>query len=227
METTPVAERREQRGGWRLLLRALRPRDKRFFVAFDQHAAICVEGMRGLRQLLADVRDPDGRVRDIEALEKRGDAIVDEVRHGLRRSLFPPFSRVTVHALINDLDDILDLIEDAAQSVHLYHITLVTPEALRLADLGIESALKLQGAIGQLARLDSAPTVLTLCSEVDQLEAQADHVMRSAMARLFRDEADARQLVKLKAIYELLEELTDRCKDVANEVSALILGRRA
>lgn len=216
-------ERREQRGYWRRLLRALRPRDARFFAAFDQHAAVCVEAMRELKLLLANVRDPEGRVRAIEALEKRGDAVVDEVRTGLRGSLFPPFSRVTVHELINRLDDILDLIEDAAQSVHLYNITQLTPEALRLADLGVDSALKLQVAIGQLARMDSPPAILGLCAEVDDLEAQADHVMRAAMSRLFRDEPDARQLVKLKAIYELLETLTDRCKDVANDIEALVL----
>jgi uncharacterized protein Yka (UPF0111/DUF47 family) len=55
------------------------------------------------------------------------------------------------------------------------------------------------------------------------LEAQADHVMRAAMARLFRDEADARELVKLKAVYELLEGLTDRCKDAAHRIESLVL----
>jgi predicted phosphate transport protein (TIGR00153 family) len=218
-----VAEPREPRSLWRRIRYALRPRERRFFAAFDQHAALCVDGMRALKQLLADVRDPDGRVREIEAIEKRGDAVEDSVRSALRRSLFPPFARVAVHDLINRLDDVLDLIEDAAQSVHLYHITQVTPEAIRLTELGLDSALKLQAAIAQLARMDNSRAILALCAEVDALEAQADHVMRSAMSKLFREETDARQLVKLKAIYELLEELTDRCKDVASDVQALVL----
>ena len=65
--------------------------------------------------------------------------------------------------------------------------------------------------------------LLALCEEVDAFEAQADHVFRSAMAKLFREEPDTRQLVKLRAIYELLEELTDKCKDAAAEVQALAL----
>jgi hypothetical protein len=65
--------------------------------------------------------------------------------------------------------------------------------------------------------------VLALCEEVDRHEAQADHVYRSAMSKLFREEPDTRQLVKLKAIYELLEELTDKCKDAAAEVQSLAL----
>jgi len=218
-----LPEQRERRSLWRRFLRALRPRERRFFLAFDEHAALCVDGMRALTQLLADVRDPDGRVREIEAIEKRGDAVEDEVRSALQRSLFPPFTRVAVHELINRLDDLLDMVEDIAQSVHLYHITRVTPEALRLAELGLQSGQKLQLAVAQLARMDSPRAILALCAEVDALEAQADHVMRAAMSKLFREEADPHQLVKLKAIYELLEELTDKCKAVANDVQALVL----
>ena len=73
--------------------------------------------------------------------------------------------------------------------------------------------------MAQLAQIESPRSILALCTEVDLLEAQADHVMRAAMARLFREENDASQLVKLKAIYELLESLTARCKDVANAVA--------
>jgi len=63
-----------------------------------------------------------------------------------------------------------------------------------------------------------------LCAHIDDLEAQADHVLRSAMSRLFRDEPDARELIKLRAVYEVLEQLTDVCKDVAAEMEAIVLG---
>lgn len=207
----------------RSLLRRLVPHDRRFYPLFEQQAALCVEGVEALEQLLADVRDPGGRVRDIEAIEKRADGVVDETMALLRRSLLPPFPRAAIHGLINRLDDVLDLTEDAAQSLHLYHVTAVTADAQRLAGLGVESARKLQQAVAALCRTDDPRQALSLCEEVDQLEAQADHVMRAAMSRLFREEQDARQLVKLRAIYELLEELTDKCKHAAADVEALAL----
>ena len=218
-----VAEGRERRTLMRRLRWLLRPRDRRFYELFDRHVASCVDGLRALAALLADVNDPDGRVRDIEAIEKGADRVVDEVRQLLGRSWFPPFARTIVYDLINRLDDILDLAEDAAQSLHLYHVTRVTPEAVRLAELAVASAEKLQSAVAQLTHLESPRSILALCAEVDLLEAQADHVMRSAMARLFREESDASQLLKLKAIYELLESLTDRCKDVGNALEAIVL----
>jgi len=218
-----VPERSERRRPFRSVLRRLIPRDSRFYPLFRTQAGLCVDGVEALAQLLADVRDPGGRVRDIEAIEKRADGVVGETLNLLRRSLLPPFPRGAIHGLINRLDDVLDLTEDAAQSLHLYHVTVVTADAQRLADLGVQAARKLQQAVDALCSTDDPRNALALCDEVDELEAQADHVMRAAMSRLFREEQDLRQLVKLRSIYELLEELTDKCKHAAADVEALAL----
>ena len=71
--------------------------------------------------------------------------------------------------------------------------------------------------------MDHAREILAICSEIDKLESDADHVMRAAMSKLFREEPDVRNLIKLKAIYELLETVTDRCEDVANIVEGIIV----
>ena len=219
--TAQFVERSERRRPVRSVLRRLIPRDRRFAPLFRTQAGLCVEGVQALAQLLADVSDPGGRVRDIEAIEKRADRVVDETLALLRRSLLPPFPRAAIHGLINRLDDVLDLAEDAAQSLHLYHVTAVTADAQRLADLAVQATQKLQQAVDALCSTDDPRQALALCDEVDQLEAQADHVMRAAMSRLFREEQDARQLMKLRSIYELLEELTDKCKHAAADVEAL------
>jgi uncharacterized protein Yka (UPF0111/DUF47 family) len=96
------------------VLRRLVPRDRRFYALFDRHAELCVEGVTALAKLLSEVRDPNGRVREIEAIEKRADTVVDDTLALVRRSLLPPFPRRSIHALINRLDDILDLTEDAS-----------------------------------------------------------------------------------------------------------------
>lgn len=218
-----VSERSERSRPLRNVLRRLVPRDRRFFVLFNRHAELCVEGVAALARLLADVRDPGGLVREIEAIEKRADEVVFETLALLERSLLPPFPREAIHTLINRLDDVTDLTEDVAQSLHLYYVTTLTPEAHRLADLALQGTRALQAAVARLQSTDAPQSTLALCDEVDQLEAQADHVMRAAMSKLFREEPDTRQLVKLRAIYELLEELTDKCKHAAAEVQALAL----
>jgi uncharacterized protein Yka (UPF0111/DUF47 family) len=223
MTTRFAPERREQRRPIVAAVRRLVRRERRFFPLFDRHAELCVEGLAALAELLADVRDPHGRVRAIEAIEKRADDVVAETLALLGRVWLPPFPRPAIHALVSRLDDILDLVEDVAQSLHYYHVTSTTPEARRLAELAVQAARSLQRAVAALAPDGDPRTVLALTEEVNALEAQADHVYRAAMAKLFREEPDTRQLVKLKAIYALLEELTDKCKNAAAEAQAIAL----
>jgi uncharacterized protein len=61
------------------------------------------------------------------------------------------------------------------------------------------------------------------CNDIDRLESEADHVMRGAIARLFRDEPDVKELIKLRTVYEHLETVTDRCEDVANIIQGIVL----
>ena len=121
------------------------------------------------------------------------------------------------------MDDILDLMEDAAQTVSLYDLKAVTPEAKRLAELCLACCEKVQQAVAMLHNMDNSQKIVAICEEIDRLESDADHVMRAAMSKLFRDEPDVRNLIKLKAIYEILETVTDRCEDVANIIEGIIV----
>jgi uncharacterized protein len=83
-----------------------------------------------------------------------------------------------------------------------------------------------QEAVGFLSKLsdhDTAAAALKTCEEIDKLESDADRVMRAALSKLFREEPDVREVIKLKAIYELLETITDKCEDVANVVEGIVL----
>ena len=75
----------------------------------------------------------------------------------------------------------------------------------------------------QIGKADVAEAALKTCEEIDKLESDADRVMRSAMSRLFREQHDVRELIKLKTIYEQLEAITDRCEDVANLIEGVVL----
>jgi uncharacterized protein Yka (UPF0111/DUF47 family) len=121
------------------------------------------------------------------------------------------------------MDDILDLIEDSAQLMFLYDVKVPTPEAKKLADICVACCDKVKTAVALLASMDNAAAILTICGDIDRLESEADHVMRSAIARLFRDEPDVRELIKLRSVYEHLETVTDRCEDVANIIQGIVL----
>jgi uncharacterized protein Yka (UPF0111/DUF47 family) len=80
-----------------------------------------------------------------------------------------------------------------------------------------------QAAVKLLATMAEGPAMLAICQEIDKLESEADRVMRAAISKLFRDETDVRQVIKLKAVYEALESATDKCQDVANVIESVVL----
>jgi len=121
------------------------------------------------------------------------------------------------------MDDILDLMEDVSQSVFLYDIRKVPEEAKRLADICVACAEKVKAAVDLLHNMGNAEKIMKICGEIDRLETDADQVLRAAMAKLFRNEADTRELIKLKEIYEHLEAVTDKCEDVANIIEGIVI----
>ena len=201
----------------------LMPREGRFFELFNEHAGQVVQGSRELAALMASGDDLEHRAHNIESIEKRADRITRSTIELLHKTFITPIDRDDIHQLISKMDDILDLIEDAAQLMFLYDVRVPTPEAKKLADICVVCCEKMQSAVALLSSMDNAAAIMTICTEIDRLESDADHVMRGAIARLFRDEPDVRELIKLRTVYEHLETVTDRCEDVANIIQGIVL----
>ncbi len=201
----------------------LMPTEGRFFEMFNEHAGYIVQGSHELAALMARGDDIQNRAYRIESVEKLADKVTHGVIELLHKTFITPLDRDEIHQLITRMDDILDLMEDAAQSVFLYDVKTIPPEAARLADLCVLCSEQVKIAVGLLSNMENAKAILVACDEIDRLESNADHVMRSAIATLFRDEADVKQIIKLRSIFELLETVTDRCEDVANIIEGIVL----
>lgn len=202
------------------------PRENHFFELFNQHASLVAEASGVLSGLLHDYRGEaqrSSRIERINDLEHNADRITHETVALLQTIFVTPLDRDDIHRLISRMDDILDLMQDAAESLHLYDVQQVTEPAIELAGLLQTCCLRLQSAVALLSNMRNAPEALKLCREIDNLESQADRVMRAAISKLFRDEPDIRQVIKLKAIYEMLESATDKCQDVANLIENITL----
>lgn len=201
----------------------LMPKEGRFFELFNEHAEQIVLGSRELVSLMAAGDDIQRRAYAIETIEKRADKITQTTIELLHKTFITPLDRDEIHQLITRMDDILDLMEDVSQSIFLYDVKTLTSEAQKLADICVSCGEQVKLAVSLLSNMDNAAAILKACEEIDRLESEADHVMRAAMAKLFRDEPDVRQVIKLKAVYELLETVTDRCEDVANIIEGIVL----
>jgi predicted phosphate transport protein (TIGR00153 family) len=201
----------------------LMPREGRFFDFFNQHADLAAAAAVELQALLGDLGQLERRARAIERNEKQADKITHETMQLLHQTFITPLDRDEIHQLITGMDDILDLMEDVATCLFLYDVKAVTPDAQKLAEICVACTLKVKEAVSKLDSMKNADAILRICGDIDRLESEADFVFRSALAKLFREEADVKQIIKLKEVYQLLESVTDKCEDVANVIEGIVL----
>jgi hypothetical protein len=201
----------------------LLPKEGRFFDFFNQHADLASEAALELQALLGDLSQLERRSRAIERNEKQADRITHETVQLLHKTFITPLDRDEIHQLITGMDDILDLMEDVATCLFLYDVKAVTPDAQKLGEICVGCTTKVREAVRMLESMDNADQILRICGEIDRLESEADYVFRSALAKLFREEPDVKQIIKLKEVYQLLESITDKCEDVANVIEGIVL----
>ncbi len=212
-----------------MLFGKLLPREGNFFEMFNQHADRIVEAARAFSHLVTNYADPHLREqynRDVDNAERAADRVTHDVNKMLHKTFITPIDREQIHKLINTMDDVADLIQDSAETMALYDVKFMTDEIKRLTDLSVKCCERLASAVKLLGNISdpaTAEAALKTCEEIDKLESDADRVMRSAMSKLFREEPDVREVIKLKAIYELLETITDKCEDVANLIEGVVL----
>jgi predicted phosphate transport protein (TIGR00153 family) len=202
----------------------LLPKEGRFFDLFNAHAAQVLRAARELKALMENYGEREKHSRLIDEAEHAADRITAEAIRLLHKTFITPLDREHIHQLVNAMDDICDLIQDTTETLTLYDVRSITPETAQLADIALKCCERVKDVVELVgAKSHSFEAIMKTCEEIDRLESDADRVMRSAVSRLFRDEQDVREIIKMKAIYELLEAITDRCLDVANLAEGISL----
>jgi predicted phosphate transport protein (TIGR00153 family) len=212
-----------------MLFGKLLPREGNFFELFNTHGEAIVTGARAFLAMVQNYGDTTLREKyaaEVDDAEHAADKVTAEVNRLLHKTFITPIDREQIHGLINAMDDILDLLQDTSETMSLYDVRHMTEDVLRLSELSAKCCERVAHAVTLLSKLSQssvAEATIKTCEEIDRLESDADRVMRSAMSRLFREEQDIRELIKLKAIYELLESISDKCEDVANLIEGIVL----
>ena len=205
------------------MLRWLLPREEDFFGLFERHAALTVEGAKEMQRLVQGGQNIRALAARIKEIEHETDVITHACVAKLHTTFITPFDRDDIHRLITRMDDVMDYIESAAVDVMLYELTEMTVPARELADVLVRSTESVAVAVAGLKRVKQSQVILDACIEVNRLENEGDEILRAAMAGLFRDAKDPLLVLKWKAVYEALEDATDRCEDVANIIEGVVL----
>ncbi|HEY6057436.1 MAG TPA: DUF47 family protein [Candidatus Limnocylindrales bacterium] len=196
------------------------PREERFFDLFVEDAANVLGAARLLEAMLRTYDNVEARAAALRAAEHRGDEISHDIGHRLERTFVTPFDREEIHALISGLDDVIDLIEEVADTFLLYRIDAPTAASVEQAAIIVRQVEKIHEALLHLRGFKGLDQYVI---EIHRLENEGDRIGRAAIAGLFDNTPDAIEIIKWRKVYNLLEDTIDKCEDVANIIERITI----
>jgi uncharacterized protein len=197
------------------------PREEKFFALFldqvryiSEAADLLLEGAEAGNARLAQAAEQIG------VLERKADEVIHDVFTRLNQTFITPLDPEDIHSLSTRLDDVIDSIEEAVHRMVIYNVEPIPPVAVQVCRNIVESVRSLKLAF---EALHSNQKILDHCIEINRIEDVTDEIVRGAVRDLFATERDAIQIIKLKEIYELLEQTTDNLEDVADTLQSVVV----
>jgi hypothetical protein len=208
------------------LFRRLMPPEESFTALFCEQAHHILHAAQELRLMIVEDADADVHVAAIRAVEMAADAVAKKVFIAANRTFNAPIDREDILHLAHILDDAVDLIEDTAKGIQRYDVHKFPPEMWAMADAIVNSAELLRKVMPHLDTLTNDHAIIfALCEEIGQIEGKADESFDRALSQLRASlragEIDTIGYVDRKELYELIEDVVDKCDDIANSVQSI------
>jgi predicted phosphate transport protein (TIGR00153 family) len=196
------------------------PREEKFYEDFKQMADQLRHGARLLEQMFATDPPILDKAHEIKEVEHKCDFLTHEIIQRLNKTFVTPIDREDIHELARTLDDVMDAIDNAAALIPLYRIDKMRAGAREFTRVIIQQTDEIRAAV---EALEAKKGVLERCVEINRLENEADRIHKNALGALFDEETNPIMVLKWKEIFDILEEATDACEDVANLLENVVV----
>ena len=211
--------------GFNSIVQLFTPKDRVFYSLFEEVA----DGVGRLGELMkAVVAEPDFDKRaaiigQVEDQEHINDDLTHRIFTELGRNFITPFDREDIHYLASSLDDICDYIYATAKKINFYKVNPNDTGIQKMADLIEQGACQIRTAVRELRNMRDMRKITDALVKVNSIENQADDIFDLSIERLFETEPDAKEVIKKREIYQVMEIVTDKCEDAANVIETIII----
>jgi predicted phosphate transport protein (TIGR00153 family) len=192
------------------------PKDKKFFPLFEQASVNLILLAETLHEA---VNAPKGEREDYFKKIDELESIIEEIAHNtnieLSRNFITPFDREDIHALIKSMDNVADYMQGASSRMRLYQVEKITKSIRKLTEINLEACQLIGVGIKELKDMNHK-AIKEACKRINKLESKADVVFDKAVADIFENESDAKNIIKYKEVLSALESASDKCKSVSN-----------
>jgi uncharacterized protein Yka (UPF0111/DUF47 family) len=207
------------------ILKIFLPRDRVFYQLFESVSSSLVIMGEKLKDV---VNEPDfekrGKlIKDLEDMEHTCDDFTHEIFTQLGKNFITPFDREDIHYLASALDDIADYIYASAKKINFYKVNPSDSGIQKMADIIAQGCVAVNGAIVELRNMKNMRKITDALVLINSIENQGDDIFDLSIERLFDTEPDAKEVIKKREIYQVMEIVTDKCEDAANVIESIIV----
>ena len=200
----------------------LQPREDRFYKLFEDAAANVHRGAELLLAMLNDYTDVPAKAKAVKQVEHVGDELTHTIYDQLNRIFVTPLDREDIASIASALDDVLDLVEAAADDFVLYRIESPMRRAIDLAQVILDCTTQMREAVALLRHRRDRDALRERLTEINRLENEGDDIYRIAIQDIFA-QPDPVLMIKWKQVYDHLERAIDNCEDVADVIHGVLL----
>lgn len=198
------------------------PKDKKFFPLFEEASSNLVQLASILHEAVnLPLNERDILFLKIDELEQKGEDITRLTNLELSRNFITPFDREDIYSLITSIDNVADNLHGASSRMKLYHVDKITKSIRKLTEINLEACQHIDTAVKELKDLKEMKKITDSCLLINKLESKSDSVYDKAVADLFENETDAKNIIKYKEVLSVLETATDKCKKVASVLESI------
>ena len=208
---------------WRKIFGGMRSRYG-FYELFNRHAATTMEAAKCLQAICEEFPNIETKVRRVEELEHESDSLVHMTADLLHRTFITPLDRDEILDLISKMDDVMDSIDRAAKTMLFFDVQAV-PQKLKELVMSLNRTWeKVIAAVGLISEFKNSENLRQILKDIHSLENEGDQIQHAGIIALFRENKDTPlEVIKLKAIYETVEEAIDACEDIADIIENIVL----
>jgi hypothetical protein len=201
------------------------PKDRVFYGLFENVSDRVLEMSKLLKKLVNEPEfgERSSIIAQIEDLEHENDELTHKIFTELGRNFITPFDREDIHYLASSLDDIADYIYACAKKINFYRVDPMDEGLHRFADLIEQSCTQVKNAVYELRNMKNLRLITEAMVRINSIENQADDLFDMSIERLFNEEPDAKEVIKFREIYQVMENATDKCEDAANVIESIII----
>jgi len=208
------------------ILKFFLPKDRVFYTLFE-NASGNLEKIA--QKLVMVVNEPDFNkraaiIKEMEDLEHQNDLLTHNIFLELGKNFITPFDREDIHSLATALDDIADYIYSAGKKINFYKIDPTVDSGIqKTADAIQQAVLAVNQAVIELRNLKNTQKIVECVIKINSIENSADDLFDLSIEKLFESDVDAKELIKKREIYQVMETVTDKCEDAGNVIESIVV----